>query len=128
MASELRLAAMNLRSEEKEVETNSVKKADKFVVSFVVQNNVIDIPGAELVIAIREPSGRIMIGEGWNAGTFDTKDGRKEYTRKVRFEYTRGEQKRLIFSVQTETFQKGTYKMNVYHNGVVIGVASWMLS
>ncbi len=129
VASELRLAAMNLRSEEKDIETHSLKKADKFVVSFVVQNYITDVPGAELIIAIREPSGMIMIGEGWNAGTFDTKtEGRKEYTRKVRFEYIKGEQKRLIFSIQTEKFQKGIYKMYVYHNGNKIGETSWMLS
>ena len=128
VASEMRIAAMNLRTEEKEEETNSVKKADKFVVSFVVQNYLKDVPGAELVIAISEPTGKIMIGEGWNTGSFDAKDGKKEYTRKVRFEYIKGEQKRLIFSVQTEKFQKGVYKLNVYHNGVMIGEASWMLS
>ena len=129
VASELRLVAMNLRAEEKEEETNSVKKADKFVVSFVVQNYINDVPGAELVIAIKEPTGRIMIGEGWNAGTFDTRaEGRKEFTRKVRFEYTKGEQKRIIFSIDTEKFQKGIYRMLVYHNGVMIGETSWMLS
>lgn len=129
MATNMRLAAMHLRSEEKEIETHSVKKADKFVVSFIVQNPIKDFPGAELVIAIKEPSGKIMTGEGWNTGFFDTKtEGKKEYTRKLRFEYTRGEQKRLIFSVQTQQFQKGTYKMHIYHNGYRIGETEWVLS
>lgn len=129
VASEMRIAAMNLRSEEKEEETNSVKKADKFVVSFVVQNHFVDFPGAELVVSITDPTGKIMVGEGWNPGSFETRNGaRKEYTRKVRFEYIKGEQKRLIFSVQTEQFLKGTYKLNVYHNGVMIGEAAWILS
>lgn len=129
VASELRIAAMNLRSEEKEVETNSVKKADKFVISFVVQNHIRDFPGAELLVAITDPNGKILVGEGWNPGHFEMKNGsRKEFTRKVRFEYSRGEQKRLIFSVQTEKFHKGVYTLNIYHNGVMIGESSWMLT
>lgn len=129
VASEIKFAAVNLRPDQKEVETNQVKKADKFVASFVVQNNIADYPNAELVIVIKEPSGKTMSTEVWDAGSFETKtEGRKSYTRKMKFEYIKAEAKKLLFTIQPDIFEKGIYKFLLYHNGTKIGEANWKLS
>jgi phage shock protein A len=129
VASEMKFAAVNLRQDQKEAETNQVKKANKFVASFVVQNNIADYPNAELVIVIKEPSGKTMSTEVWDAGSFETKaEGRKSYTRKMKFEYIKAESKKLLFTIQPEIFEKGIYKFNLYHNGIKIGEANWKLN
>ena len=122
IASEIRFSAFNIRPEQKEIETSLYKKADKFIASFVVQNNVLDFPNAEVVIVITDPSGKTLNTEVWDSGSFDTKtEGKKAFTRKMKFEYNKAEAKRLIFTIQPDVFQKGIYMFSIYHNGIRIG-------
>ncbi|MBL7744298.1 MAG: hypothetical protein JNN00_12550 [Chitinophagaceae bacterium] len=119
--SALHFTAIDLRND-KEQETAQSKKADKFVASFVLQNNMNQYMNAEVVIVITEPDGKVLQNSAWDSGTFDTKsEGKKNFTRKIRFDYEKGEQKRLIFSLDTESFQKGKYIFQVWHQGVLIG-------
>ena len=128
IASEVRFAAVTVK-DQKETETSQQKKASKFVTSFTVQNNILDIDNAEVVVVISDPLGKPLNTEVWDAGSFETKaEGRKVYTRKVRFDYSKGETKHLIFSLEPTNFEKGTYKLSLYHNGVRIGATSWKLS
>jgi predicted nucleic acid-binding Zn-ribbon protein len=128
IASEVRFAAVTVK-DQKETETNQQKKANKFVTSFTVQNNILDLDNAEVVVVISDPAGKPLNTEVWDVGSFETKtEGRKVYTRKVKFEYNKGEAKHLIFSLEPDNFAKGTYKLSLYHNGVRIGATSWKLS
>ena len=128
IASEVKFAAVTVK-DQKETETNQQKKANKFVTSFTVQNNILDLDNAEVVVVISDPAGKPLNTEVWDVGSFETKsEGRKVYTRKVKFEYNKGEAKHLIFSLEPDNFAKGTYKLSLYHNGVRIGATSWKLS
>ena len=129
IASEIKFAAVNVKADEKESETTQQKKANKFVTSFTVQNNILDLESAEVIVVITDPSGKSLNTEVWDAGSFETKtDGRKIYTLRVKFEYNKGEAKRLIFSLEPNSFEKGTYKLSLYHNGIRIGESTWKLS
>ncbi|HMK17406.1 MAG TPA: hypothetical protein VK492_04350 [Chitinophagaceae bacterium] len=129
IASEIKFAAVNVKADEKESETTQQKKANKFVTSFTVQNNILDLESAEIVVVITDPSGKSLNTQVWDAGSFETKtDGRRIYTLRVKFEYNKGEVKRLIFSLEPNSFEKGTYKLSLYHNGIRIGESSWKLS
>ena len=128
IASEIKFSAVAVK-DQKEIETTQLKKADKFVTSFTVQNNILDMDNAEVVVVITDPAGKPLNTEVWDTGNFETKtDGKKIYTRKVKFEYNKGEAKHLIFSLEPNNFEKGTYKLSLYHNGVRIGETSWKLS
>ncbi len=129
IASEIKFAAYDVKPDEKETETNQQKKANKFVTSFTVQNNIVNFDNAEVVVVVSDPAGKSLNTEVWDAGSFETRsEGRKVYTRKVKFEYNKGEPKQLIFSLEPDYFEKGTYKISLYHNGVRIGQSSWKLS
>ena len=129
IASEIKFAAVNVKTDEKESETTQQKKANKLVTSFTVQNNILDLQSAEVVVVITDPTGKSLNTEVWDVGSFETKtDGRKIYTRKVKFEYNKGEAKHLIFSLEPDNFEKGIYKLSLYHNGIRIGESSWKLS
>ena len=129
IASEIKFAAVNVKADEKESETTQQKKANKFVTSFTLQNNILDLESAEVIVVITDTSGKSLNTEVWDAGSFETKtDGRKIYTLRVKFEYNKGEAKRLIFSLEPNSFEKGTYKLSLYHNGIRIGESSWKLS
>ena len=121
VASELRLASMMVKGTREE-ETSQAKKVKKFVISFLVQNNISQYNNAEVFVVVTGPDGEVMQSPVWESRTMDTKnEGKKEYTLKVRFDYEKGEQKRHIFSLDADKYQKGNYTMQVYHNGYMIG-------
>ena len=122
VASELKLSPVTVKND-KEQETNLAKKAEKLIISFAVQNNVTDYQNADVFIVITQPNGKILKNEDvWEATSINLQNGsRISYTRKVRFEYLKGESKRLIFSLDAEEYLKGTYTLQLYHNGYMIG-------
>ena len=121
VASELRLSAMTTKGSREE-ETSQMKKTEKFVISFVVQNNVNQYSNAEVYVIVTGPDGTVLQNPIWESRTMDTKnEGKKEFTLRVKFDYEKGEQKRHIFSLDADKFQKGNYTMQIYHNGFMIG-------
>jgi hypothetical protein len=79
---------------------------------------------------ITQPDGQLLTSDAWeSSSSIDTRnEGKKRYTRKVKFEYQKGETKRLVFSLNAEDYQKGTYNLQVYHNGYMIGQANKVLN
>jgi len=116
-ASELRLTANN----ENNAEVSSAEAAEKFVGSFAVKNNT-NLSNAELMVVVVQPDGRVL-KNAWESGTFDTNEGKKVYSRKLKFDYSKGEVKRLNFSLDADEIQKGSYIMQLYNKGKLIGKA-----
>lgn len=128
IASELKIEAIEVKGTSEEP-TSQAKKTDKFVASFIVQNRVNQFSNAELTTVLLKPDGQVMQSTVWDSGSFDTKgEGKKGFTRKIKFDYEKGEQKNLLFTIDTEKCQKGTYTFQLWHNGVMIGQARKTLS
>jgi predicted nucleic acid-binding Zn-ribbon protein len=121
VAAEIKLAAV-VRKGSKESETSSARKAEKFVLSFLVQNHVNQYSDADVYVVITAPDGQVLQSSVWESKAMDTKgEGKKPYTLRIRFDYEKGEAKRLIFSLDPDQFLKGNYTMQIYHNGYRIG-------
>ncbi|MGB3006558.1 MAG: hypothetical protein WBC06_08625 [Chitinophagaceae bacterium] len=122
IASEIKLSPVTVKNE-KEQETNQVKKTSKFVISFTVQNNISDYNNAEVYVVILQPDGKVLSSDAWEtSSSIDThNDGKKRYSRRVKFDYQKGEAKQLIFTLNPEEYQKGKYILQIYHNGYLIG-------
>ena len=121
IASELKIDAIQVKKSGEEP-TSQAKKTDKFVASFIVQNRVNQFSNAELTIVLIKPDGQVMQSTVWDSGSFDTKnEGKKSFTRKIKFDYEKGEQKNLLFTIDTEKCAKGTYTFQLWHNGIMIG-------
>ena len=128
VATGIRFAAYKVQPGQKEIETTRQDEANKFISSFSVKINSTGFQNAEIIIVISDPSGKSVNPEVWDAGSFETKnEGRKVYSRKLLFEYHKGETKRLQFALEPESFDKGVYKISLYHNGFRIGQSSWKL-
>ncbi|HEX6845622.1 MAG TPA: hypothetical protein VF144_01525 [Chitinophagaceae bacterium] len=128
VASSIRFAAYKVQSDQKEVETTQQEEANLFKSSFTVKNST-GSQNAEIIVVISDPSGKSVNPEVWDAGSFQTiSEGKKVYTRKLLFDYKKGEAKRLQFDLEPENFEKGVYKISLYHNGIRIGQSSWKLS
>ena len=123
-ATKLKMSAISTNGSS-EKETSEAKKTGKFNLSFVVQNNAVQYNNAELYIVVIKPDGQVLQSqEVWESGSFDTNKGdKKNYTLKMRFEYNKGEPKQLVLSLNAENYPKGNYRMQVYHNGTLIGQA-----
>ena len=129
VASGIHFAAYKAQPGQEEIETSQQDEANKFISSFTVRNNTTGFQTAEIIVVISDPSGKSVNPEVWDAGSFETKtEGKKVYTRKLLFEYNKGETKRLQFALEPENFEKGIYKISLYHNGFRIGESSWKLS
>ena len=129
VTSGIHFAAYKVQPDQKEIETTQQNEAYKFISSFTVKNNDAGFQNAEIIVVVSDPSGKSVNPEVWDAGSFETKtEGRKVYTRRLLFEYNKGETKRLQFSLEPENFEKGTYKLSLYFNGIRIGESSWKLS
>lgn len=109
---------------DKEQETYQALQTDKFAGSFTVRNNFNPFNSTEIVVVVLQPDNKVLQTSAWESGRFDTKEGKKVYSCKVKFEYAKGENKRLSFSLNSDKFQKGTYTMQLYFNGNLIGKAS----
>ncbi len=122
VASEIRLSPVTLKND-KETETSQVKKTSKLVISFTVQNNVYDYDGTEVYIIITQPDGKVLTPDVWESATpMTTHSGdRRSYTRKIRFEYAKGEAKHLTFAINADAYQPGNYVLQLYHKGYMIG-------
>ncbi len=121
-ASELQLRAMGI-SGSSEKETSEARKTEKFTLSFVVENKTVQYNNAEVYIVVIKPDGKVLQSQQvWESGSFDSQGGgRKNYSLKVRFEYNKGEPKPLSLTLIAENFQKGNYRLQLYHNGTLIG-------
>ncbi len=109
-----------MQLDDREEETYEALQTDRFTASFELKTNAASLAGAEIYVIILQPDGKVMKPSSWEGGLFETREGRKIYSSKMRFDYSKGESKRLGFSITADTYSKGNYIMQVYHNGVMI--------
>ncbi len=109
-------------TDDKEEETNEAENTNKLLISFAVKNNTADFNNAEVFAIITQPDGKVMQTDVWESASINTHDfGKKMYTRKMRFEYQKGETKLLQLTLKPEDYEKGNYRLQVFHNGYLIG-------
>lgn len=122
-ATNFQFAAINEKRSGKESVTSKAKKADKFRVSFDVDNRLATTGTKDLYIVVVDPEGKVVKEEGLGSGSVNTREeGDKEFTNKVSIDYEQGKRKNVSFDLkQTEKYKTGTYKVEVYQNGFKIG-------
>jgi hypothetical protein len=123
-ASNFKINAVNVKGGGKEKNTSTAKRADKFRISFELDENLIAPSGKkDLYVVVTDPSGKVVSEQGLNSGSFTTrKDGEKQFTNKVSVDYEQGAKKSVSFDLQqTDKYVPGNYKVEVYHNGFKIG-------
>jgi predicted nucleic acid-binding Zn-ribbon protein len=129
IASDMRLSAVTTKSDSREVEAASAKKANKFVFSFTLQNNIVNNSYYDVYVVITQPGNKVLQTDVWGADYFVSKtEGTKPYTAKIHFEYNRGERKKILYTLQPDNFLRGTYVMQVYQNGIPLGETTKLLN
>ncbi len=115
-------------TEDQQQETFQALQTGQFQGSFIIKANGTSMQYDEIYVVLQQPDGRVLTQSAWDSGSFETRDGRKIYSYKLRFDYQQGENKRLNFSIEADQYQKGTYTMQVYHKGVLLARTTKSLS
>lgn len=124
-ASDFKMEAINrkknLLGKDKEVETGKAKKADLIKFSFDLDENRVSESGEKVIyICVYKPNGSIA----GNNSKFKLSNGaEKGYTTSKTISYKQGEKVNDIVTqwIPSEDFEKGNYKVEVYHMGYNIG-------
>ena len=123
-ASNIQITPVNEKKSGKEKTTTTAKKVDKLVVSFDVENRIAKSGPADMYIMVTAPSGQVVSDAALGSGTLTTRtDGDKAFTTKVPVEYEQGTRKAIQFPIRQADFERGDYKIEIYHNGFKIGEA-----
>ncbi len=124
-ASNINIAAINIKGSGKEKTTSTAKKADIFRISFDLDENRIAPSGEkELYVCVTGPDGQPITVPSTGSGTFTTRDeGEKVFTNKMNVQYEQGKRMPVSFDWKPETgkYQTGNYKIEIYQNGYKIG-------
>lgn len=117
--SDMKLAAIAANSEQEE-ETSEAMRTGKFVCTFTVRNSSSNTGSNEVVVVLVQPDGRVLQPSPWESGLFNTPQGRRIYSYKAMVDLTKGEARKLSFTLNALKYLKGNYSMQVYHNGTMI--------
>ena len=119
-ASNIGIAALNLKNNGSAKATTSAKRADLIRISFTLDPNRIAASGnKDVYVCVTGPDGK-AISEG---ASFNTReDGTRAFTSKVSVNYEQGKASQVSFDwKQAAAFQMGNYKIEIYNNGFKIG-------
>lgn len=121
-ASNIQITPVNEKKNGKEKTTSTAKRVDKLVVSFEIENRIARSGPADMYIIVTAPDGSIVSSTDLASGVLTTRtDGDREFTTKVPVEYEQGTRRNVEFPIRQSDFQRGDYKIEVYHNGFKIG-------
>src|SRR3984957_13952785 len=122
-ASNIAITPMHERKDGKDKETTTARKVNKLVIGFDVANRIAQTGQTDVYVCITGPDGKPVSVPALGSGTFTTRDdGDKIYTAKVPVDFEAGKSKSVQFAwKQNSEFQRGNYKIEIYHNGFKIG-------
>ncbi len=123
-SSELNLTAVK----DEEADEEDIFSTQKKIVGSFALKNSINFDNSEVIIVVTQPNGQVLQKSSWESGSFQSPDGKKIYSLKMSFGYTRGEAKKISFLIQTDKFTRGNYTMQIYNHGKVIGKITRLLS
>ncbi|HVY76724.1 MAG TPA: hypothetical protein VG890_17970 [Puia sp.] len=122
-ASNIMITPVHDKKNGKEKVTSTAKRVDKLIISFDVNNRIVQTGQADVYVCITGPDGKPISVPALGSGTFASRDeGDKIFTAKVPVDIEAGKTKPVQFAWKQNTpFQTGNYKIEIYHNGFKIG-------
>jgi hypothetical protein len=119
IASQLHATNINVSAKNKKgKETDKIKKAKKFAISFTVARNVTTTTGMRTVyIRIATPTGSVLA----SGGTFPYENRDLQYSISKEIEYTGEEQNITVYWDIAEALSAGEYRVDIFADGQNIG-------
>src|SRR5665647_38821 len=119
-ATNISITPVKLRKNGKEKVSSVAKRVDKLVVSFDVNNRIVQPGMTDVYLVVIGPDGKPVTS---STDTFTTRDeGSKTFTAKLPVDLETAKTKNVEFAFAPAShFQQGTYKIQIYQNGFLIG-------
>ncbi|GHV11571.1 hypothetical protein FACS1894162_7150 [Bacteroidia bacterium] len=110
----------------KNKETDNIKKMDQLEIRFTITKNITAQPGEKTVyIRIQQPNDDVLVKSSVNVFAFENKN--IFYSAKRTIEYTGEETPMSIYWEIEEFLQPGTYRVDIFADGNLIGQKSFKL-
>ncbi|MGG9971832.1 hypothetical protein ACQ33O_08585 [Ferruginibacter sp. SUN002] len=121
-ASNISITPVNVKGNGKEKVTTTAKRVDKLVISFDVDNRIVQPGTTDVYVVVTAPDGK-AVNAATTGGSFTTREeGDKTYTAKVAVDLETAKKKNVEFAfIPSDNFQQGSYKIQIYQNGFKIG-------
>ncbi len=121
-ASNITITPVDVRKNGKEKITSKANRVNKLVISFDVDNRIIQTGTTDVYVCVIGPDGKLVSSEKI-PGTFTTREeGDKSYTAKVSVDLETAKVKKVEFAfVPQKDFEQGKYTIQIYQNGFKIG-------
>lgn len=122
-ASNIVITPINIKKSGKEKVSTTAKKVDKLLLSFDVDNRIIQTGTTDVYVLVIDPEGNPISS---NTETFTTRDNASLlYTAKIPVDLETAKKKNVEFGfVSGNSFKQGNYKVQIYQNGFLIGESS----
>jgi myosin heavy subunit len=119
-ASNIVITPINVRNNGKEKVSTTAKRVDKFLVSFDVDNRIVQPGQTDIFVVVVDPDGKAI---ATGTETFSTREeGDKTYTAKVPVSLETAKKKNVEFAFRPgSNFKQGNYTVQIYQNGFLIG-------
>lgn len=121
-ASNISITPLKVRNNGKEKVSTVAKRVDKLLVSFDVNNRIIQPGTTDLYVVVIGPDGQPVTTKDSSTSTFVTRDeGSKTFTAKLPVDLETAKTKNVQFAfVPGGHFHQGNYKVQIYQNGFLI--------
>ncbi len=117
-----------VKAKGKEIPTKKSKKAEKLRVCFTIGENAITPAGSKTVyLRIADPSGTILATGSGEEYSFDFQGKKLQYSAKEQVTYNNKAQDLCIYWVKAKDFVPGTYTVDLFADGNVIGTSTFTL-
>lgn len=119
-ASNIVITPVNVKSNGKEKVSTTAKRVDKFVVSFDVDNRIIQTGSTNVYVVVLGPDGKAI---NTGAETFTTREEVvMPFTAKMPVDLETAKKKNVEFAfIPGNSFIQGAYTVQIYQNGFLIG-------
>jgi hypothetical protein len=118
-ASSIQISSIDVRPSGKEKITASAKRVDKLLVRFDVENRIAPSGPADMYLIVTDPAGKVITEKGLVLSTRE--EGDRPYTALIPVNYERGTRQKVEFPIRAGQYNKGNYRLEIYHNGFKIG-------
>lgn len=125
-ASNIAITAINVKKNGKEKITTTAKRVNKLLITFDVNNRIIQSGMTDVYVCVIGPDGKAISADKMGSGTFTTREeGDKAFTAKVPVDLETAKKKNVEFAFTPgQVFMKGNYTILIYQNGFKIGEGS----
>ncbi len=122
-ASNIAITGVKVKRNGKEKITTTAKRVSKLLITFDVNNRIIQTGKTDLYVCVIGPDGKAIADDKMGSGTFTTREeGDKAFTAKLPVDLETSKSKNVQFAFTPgHNFVQGSYTIKIYQNGFKIG-------